>query len=73
MNTNNQWKPIETVPKDGTIVLVYCPNFRMNTTGHLHFASYLPNCVRIGSMFDFDLKEHELPTHWIECPELPKK
>ena len=57
------WQSIETAPRDGTDVLVWC--------GGAMFIA----CMDVGRWF-FDRTDHSvkpLPTHWMPLPPLPKK
>ena len=56
------WQPIETAPKDGTDVLVWC--------GGAMFIAYM----EVGRWF-FDRTDHSvkpLPTHWMPLPAPPE-
>lgn len=58
-----EWQPIETAPKDGTDVLVWC--------GGTMFIA----CMEVGRWF-FDRTDYSvkpLPTHWMPLPPAPKK
>ena len=58
-----EWQPIETAPKDGTDVLVWC--------GGAMFIA----CMEVGRWF-FDRTDYSvkpLPTHWMPLPPAPKK
>lgn len=57
------WLPIETAPKDGT-VMVYLPEERQK----MQVARFHPNVKTIGHAFAFDLTA---PTHWRPLPEPP--
>lgn len=68
-----KWQPIETAPRDGTEVVVYCPGQR-----HPVFtASYIYgwSCSvegRYSPMDDFFGDEDKKPTHWMPLPEPPQ-
>lgn len=56
-----EWKPIETAPKDGADVMLYCSSMDMNGFYKHHF--------RFGY---YDLqKEWGGATHWAPLPEPP--
>lgn len=60
---NELWQPMETAPKDGTDVLVWC--------GGAMFIA----CMDVGRWF-FDRTDHSVkpvPTHWMPMPEGPGK
>lgn len=69
----SEWMPIESAPKDGTEILVYCPG---GSAGEVCVSAYLPNTVRgsgFGSIhsccgYEIDVK----PSHWMPLPEPPK-
>jgi hypothetical protein len=54
----NEWQPIETVPRDGTRVLVYLPRA-------IDGASFVQTAV---------YNRHSVPraTHWMPLPEPPR-
>ena len=57
-----EWQPIETAPKDGTDVLVWC--------GGAMFIA----CMDVGRWF-FDRTDHSvkpIPTHWMPLPKPPE-
>lgn len=67
----NDWQPIETVPKDGTPVLVWLPKKMQQS--HVHAARWAP-CANgimnvIGGVFGFDATCE--PTHWMRQPDQP--
>jgi hypothetical protein len=68
-----EWQPIETIPCDGTPVLVWLP--KKLTASHVHAArkSKISNGYMfiVGSIFAFDLPEAEQPTHWMPQPSAP--
>ena len=63
----SDWQPIETIPKDGTPVLVWLPVKMLNS--HVHAATYHPNIAMIGGRFYFDATSE--PTHWMPQPPEP--
>lgn len=62
------WNPIETVPRDGTPVLVYLESKMLGT--RVHSASFHPNIARIGGCFEFDAPK---ATHWMLEPKAPEE
>lgn len=64
----NEWQPIESIPLDGSSVLVWLPEKMLGS--HVHSASYRKNLKRIGGVFDFDAPCK--PTHWMPEPDPPK-
>ena len=68
----NEWQPIESAPKDGTIILATW------VSSLKFYSSKLSNCVLVswwedgnqwvdGEMFDYDV------THWMPLPDPPKQ
>lgn len=64
----SSWQPIETIPMDGSPVLVWCPE-EISRRSHVQIANYRPNCQIVGNMFAFDLCAK--PTHWMPLPAPP--
>lgn len=70
------WQPIETAPKDGTKIMVYCPKFGVSAPAHWvtqqfhkkpkpywsHFGEYLMGIQAI---------RDDQPTHWKPLPDPP--
>jgi len=63
------WQPIETAPKDGTPVLVFCPSYDLQIVVARYGNPYwfLAYCGTAAE--DADL--HETPTHWMPLPPPP--
>lgn len=59
----SRWMPIETVPMDGSPVLVWSPE-PFSRRSNVQVANYSPNCAIVGNVFLFDLKGGQRPTHW---------
>ena len=59
-----EWRPIETVPKDGTPVLVLMPKPLQHS--RVHAAWFQGSIGVIGTMFAFDAPSK--PTHWMPLP-----
>ena len=59
------WSPIETAPRDGTLVLVYAP------------AVYgLKSIISVAAWHDdagWCIDELRVVTHWMRLPDAPKK
>jgi hypothetical protein len=64
----SQWQPIDTVPHDGTPVLVWMP--KKHLLSHVHVGMFSPNVSWVGGCFVFDLPSQ--PTHWMLPPEGPE-
>lgn len=66
------WLPIETAPKDGTEVLLFCPDDQPQIVSCKYWLGYSP-----GWMFTDDTLANiaeegpENPTHWQPLPEPP--
>ena len=65
----SDWQPIETAPRDGTMILCYHPKYGM----------ILPGVWDGGDQNAFELKDERLeyvkdfyPTHWMPLPPLPE-
>jgi hypothetical protein len=70
--TSTVWHPIETAPRDGTIVLLYSPA-RGDTPRDHYGPGQFDACDPV--MCCQGRWEHELfgdPTHWMPLPELPR-
>jgi hypothetical protein len=74
---SNNWQPIETAPKDGTIILV-CEDFLCySVSWQKWYTPYndwyydwcIPNFL-IDNIYSDGIILH--PTHWMPLPELPK-
>lgn len=58
------WQPIETAPKDGTNIIVYCP---------LPGSEYIVTARFIRVWVDsYEGEDIFNPTHWMPLPEPPK-
>lgn len=64
-----KWRPIETAPKDGTWVLVFCP--RVGRRCHVEVANWRHGyfMTQHGS---YPLTTGSV-THWMPLPEPPKE
>lgn len=66
------WKPIETAPKDGTIVLLgWDDDCHIPSVGCFNVNKGLWYCDRQWRWEDGHMKECP-PTHWMPLPEPPK-
>ena len=61
-----EWLPIDTVPMDGTHVLVYLS--KDHSRARIHTGYFHPNVKVIGGCFAFDLPP---ATHWMPLPAPP--
>lgn len=65
----NKWQPIETIPKDGSVVVMYCPHHKKHKIICGYFYSYAPGA----DMFlDRSGRPINNPTHWMK-PEEPNE
>jgi hypothetical protein len=64
LNESQQWQPIETAPKDGKRILVFCSHSNMT----------IETCWLENSGFGWWWNTHHLnpPTHWMPLPKPPK-
>ena len=60
-----KWQPIDTAPKDKTLFLVWCPEYR-------GLSSMFSLCAWHDDA-GFCVDELRTPTHWMPLPEPPKK
>ena len=64
-----QWQPIETVPKDGSVMLyahmIYCGKKRFGTLGEPQQHEFAWRCDSSGRFAN--------PTHWMPLPAAPKE
>jgi hypothetical protein len=81
-----EWQPIETAPKDGTKVLLACPNsiFIALWCSSAYFLDdsrcrwYIPDTDPVGCVFKgeeivrYNYCFTTTATHWMPLPELPK-
>lgn len=70
MPTEPEWQPIETAPRDGTLVLLYVGRFAVDGFYLLHWE---PKAGAAGAWVD-DSGRGLVgePTHWMSLPEPPK-
>jgi hypothetical protein len=77
--TMSEWKPIETAPRDGTEVDLWCPNYVSARYGD---GARMADCwwerdrwVRFSNIFALDEEPYadiHGATHWMPLPEPPK-
>lgn len=68
---STEWQPIETIPMDGTPVLVWSPEV-FSRRAHVQVANFTANCKIVGNVFAFDLGKGQKPTHWMPLPSPPE-
>ena len=62
------WQPIETAPKDGTRILMFCPNEQKEiNVGWIAPAGI----IAFGGSFQYDLRGPV--THWMPLPAPPEE
>jgi hypothetical protein len=66
----SEWQKIETAPKDGTIILAYCPNHFYNGGAFIGEAVFIPEFSIWEERIDGCVVE---PTHWMPLPNPPKE
>lgn len=78
MNENEEWKSIETAPKDGTEILVSDGN-TIRIVQWKEYQLYYPNCKPTTEWCIVDSGDeqnssmtYDNPTMWRELPALPK-
>jgi hypothetical protein len=78
----NTWQTIETAPKDGTVVMLYYPDYhRKIWIGHYYNTEtyehgnlkHKSEGWHTGSTLTFGLVKECLPTHWMVLPEAPNE
>lgn len=62
MSDNNGWRPIETAPKDGRLLLMCRESGFCAFIGHFEYGAWMEG--ETGILRD--------PTHWMPLPEPPK-
>jgi hypothetical protein len=79
--TNNepQWQPIETAPKDGTLVLLYCIWYKNINVDYAYLGDIFVGGYSNDKCYDrwlvyWDDQETKItPTHWMPLPKPPKQ
>lgn len=70
----SEWQPIETAPKDGTVVLLFVPESTDTDGVRVGFFSYW---AAYGDWYGDESASHSLsnlygkPTHWMPLPAPP--
>lgn len=65
------WQPIETAPKDGTVVLIWCAEGIKTAWWEACYVWVAPGAW-VSDHNRSDTEEHE-PTHWMRLPEPPAR
>jgi hypothetical protein len=72
----SEWQPIETAPKDGTVIDLwdaYCKCRVVNASwAHHYFLNSKPQNEKSWGRDDRDGPFCAKPTHWMPLPEAPK-
>jgi hypothetical protein len=69
MSEQNEWQPIETAPKDGTLILVIRKGYNPATAWFEERTQRFEHCEECS----FSNPSHEWKlTHWMPLPEPPK-
>ena len=73
----NKWQPIDTAPKDGTLILAHLPD-----SDDCYVIGWCDKAKDIRSYFNADgwciawdgesLSDWSQPTHWMPLPDAPK-
>jgi hypothetical protein len=72
------WQPIDTSPKDGTVILVYPPTWKDRTCSMAKWDTdqYAtrprPYWHRLDDMNRTTISRNNPPTHWMPLPEAPQ-
>lgn len=64
------WRPIESAPKDGTVILLH--GTYKDGSGQCSVALWSDGHGWVDDV-DFDPLWHQNPTHWMPLPEAPKQ
>jgi hypothetical protein len=68
----NDWKPIETAPRDGTLILLYGRTHDEKWNVCSWFMEEDAEGNEVTGWYNWDWEYYEPPTHWMELPEAPK-
>jgi hypothetical protein len=73
----SQWQPIETAPKDGTNIMVYCPRLGVCCPATWNDDKYAkkrrPYWTHWGqSIWGVSLVREDQPTRWMPMPQPPE-
>lgn len=66
VNSYREWQPIETAPRDGTVVMLWWPYWRSRTVIGYYQSIAGTWCSNEA------LSDHEPPTHWQPLPPPPE-
>lgn len=64
-----EWQPIETAPRDGTRIFVYCP--KLNEPKETIVAYSMEDTIFPWREDDGALLQRDQPTHWMPLPNPP--
>ena len=68
--TNDQWQPIETAPKDGTVVILFVPCWdEVVTAWYCKATGLWPSDEPFSE--SGEACNVGMPTHWMPLPEAP--
>ena len=69
--SEREWKPIESAPRDGTAVLLYCPKFYWGAGVYLGWweGSHFAVCTE--GQTDYPYSD-DGATHWMPLPPPPR-
>jgi hypothetical protein len=79
MSNEPQWQPIETAPKDGTLVLLYCIWYKNINVDYAYLGDIFVGGYSNDKCYDrwlvyWDDQETKItPTHWMPLPKPPKQ
>jgi len=65
MSNEPKWQPIDTAPKDGTRILVFCSHSNMTVE-----TCWIKNEITLYGWW-WNTKELNPPTHWMPLPKPP--
>jgi hypothetical protein len=68
---NSPWESIETAPRDGSPVLVYVPDSKLEWYKQFCAVAYWVTKEYDGTAGWFDNFDKIEPTHWMKIPEYP--
>lgn len=79
----SEWQPIETAPKDGTLIILWDSNRELAVSGHWHSEPARDDpsngyehawswWVSSNDTIMWDGGPDDIPTHWTPLPEPPK-
>jgi hypothetical protein len=73
----NDWQPIETAPKDGSAIVIYCPRRGVCAPAHWDDCKYAtkprPYWRHFGEyLWGVAETRRDQPTHWMPIPAHPE-